>query len=79
MKLFIWTILVVGISARLTDVPIVDTTSGRVVGTHARWRPNVWLYSGIPFAKPPIDDLRWRKPIRFPRSKSIIQATTPPQ
>ena len=38
----------------------VRTTSGLVAGTQAQ--SGVKAYLGIPYAKPPVDDLRWRAP-----------------
>ena len=48
------------------DVPVVDpgsrrtTPSGEVVGFTGRYGSYVWL--GLPYAAPPIGDLRWRAP-----------------
>ena len=41
--------------------PVVHTRSGDVTGTAAKL-PNVRAYLGIPFAAPPVGDLRWRAP-----------------
>lgn len=39
--------------------PIVNTSSGKVKGFIEE---NVYKFYGIPYAKPPINDLRWREP-----------------
>lgn len=41
-----------------------STTSGRVVGGSGAYGSHVWL--GIPFAAPPVDELRWRAPRPHP-------------
>ncbi|MFF0744779.1 carboxylesterase/lipase family protein [Streptomyces sp. NPDC004111] len=42
-----------------SDRPVVHTTAGAVRGT-VRHRSHVWL--GVPFAQPPVGELRWRGP-----------------
>lgn len=39
---------------------IVDTAAGRLSGFQAD--ENTWQFLGIPYAKPPLGDLRWRAP-----------------
>ncbi|TKA90766.1 carboxylesterase/lipase family protein [Halopseudomonas bauzanensis] len=39
---------------------VVDTTSGQLRGFEAD--ANTWQFLGIPYAKPPLGDLRWRAP-----------------
>jgi cholinesterase len=50
---------------------IVDTTSGRVQGHASSTRPEVSEYLGIPFAKPPVGDLRWAAPETFEGSGTL--------
>jgi Carboxylesterase family len=49
----------------------VETTSGVVLGHASKNRTQVSEYLGIPFAKPPIGNLRWAAPERFYGTGSI--------
>jgi len=49
----------------------VRTTSGIVQGKASTWQPPVSEYLGIPYAVPPVGDLRWAVPRRFVGSGSI--------
>ena len=40
----------------------VKTTSGNIIGHSASWQPEVSEYLGIPFAQPPIGNLRFAAP-----------------
>lgn len=60
------------------DVPwavgqTVDTTSGPVTGHAAPNRPDVSEYLGIPYAQPPVGNLRWQPPVEF-RGTAAIDA-----
>ncbi|KAF1813270.1 alpha/beta-hydrolase [Eremomyces bilateralis CBS 781.70] len=52
----------------------VDTSSGLLTGQKSDWQPEVSEYLGIPFAEPPIGDLRWAAPRRY-RSDDAQNAT----
>ncbi len=43
-----------------TPVPSIDTTGGLLAGKVLPSGVKAWF--GIPFAKPPVDELRWRPP-----------------
>lgn len=51
----------------------VETSSGTIKGHPSAWKSKVSEYLGIPFAKPPIGELRWAPPQRF-EGKGIIDA-----
>ncbi|KAK2812221.1 hypothetical protein FQN50_001579 [Emmonsiellopsis sp. PD_5] len=50
----------------------VKTTSGTVVGHASEWKPEVSEYLGIPFAQPPIGELRFAAPKPFTGSEEIV-------
>jgi cholinesterase len=49
----------------------VKTSSGSVVGHASRWKPEVSEYLGIPFAQPPVGDLRWAAPKKYEGNGTI--------
>lgn len=53
----------------------VNTTSGEVQGQVSNLRPNVSEYLGIPFAEPPIGDLRFKAPVPIQVSNETLNAT----
>ena len=54
----------------------VQTTSGLVMGHEAAWPAGsaVSEYLGIPFAQPPVGELRWQKPVAFRGNGTINNA-----
>lgn len=52
----------------------VSTTSGMLIGHASQSRPNVSEYLGIPFAIPPLGDLRFAAPRPY-KSTSTINAS----
>ena len=55
--------------------PLVPTRSGWVEGER---RDGAELFLGIPFAAPPVGDLRWRPPVPAPRWHGVRDATALP-
>ena len=40
-----------------------DTTAGPVIGSDDGAMSGTWNWKGIPYARPPVADLRWRAPL----------------
>uniref|UniRef100_T1H2E2 Carboxylesterase type B domain-containing protein n=1 Tax=Megaselia scalaris TaxID=36166 RepID=T1H2E2_MEGSC len=61
------------------DRLVVQTSSGpvrgRVVNVQGR---EVHVYTGIPYAKPPVDELRFRKPVPAEPWHGVLDATRQP-
>jgi hypothetical protein len=53
----------------------VKTTSGNVVGQASGWKTEVSEYLGVPFALPPVGDLRWAAPQPIKDGSKTINAT----
>jgi hypothetical protein len=52
---------------------IIETGNGRIKGTQDS---NCFLYLGIPYALPPVNDLRWKEPLKAASwSPKILDAT----
>ena len=60
-------------SLRTIDAPIVNTSYGLIQG-YSEF--DSFVYLGIPFAEPPVNDLRWKNPNKpKPWSPNIYNAT----
>ncbi|WP_093195571.1 carboxylesterase family protein [Variovorax sp. YR750] len=58
------------------DGPMVrQTTAGKVEGVDDSAKSGTWFWKGIPFAKPPVGELRWRAPATPEPWSGIRQAT----
>ncbi|KAK3068226.1 hypothetical protein LTS18_000753, partial [Coniosporium uncinatum] len=53
----------------------IETTVGTVIGQASKWKPEVSEYIGIPFAQPPVGDLRWAAPKSMEKASTPIDAT----
>jgi cholinesterase len=53
---------------------VVDTVSGKIQGQSSGWKPQVSEYLGIPYAQPPVGQLRFAAPKLF-QSTSAVNAT----
>ncbi|GAM89111.1 hypothetical protein ANO11243_071460 [Dothideomycetidae sp. 11243] len=55
--------------------PVVTTSYGKLLGTTSPYRPNIDVFKGIPFARPPVGELRWRAPEKPRRWHGLRNAT----
>ena len=55
---------------------LVETNSGSFQGKASEIRPAVSEYLGIPFAQPPVGDLRFKAPAAVAAANGTIDATT---
>ena len=61
------------------DRLLVQTTSGTVKGRSITVQGrDVHVYSGIPYAKPPVEELRFRKPVPAEPWHGVLDATKLP-
>ena len=52
----------------------VKTSSGEIKGHASSWKPAVSEYLGVPYAQPPVGDLRWAAPKAL-QSNKLVDAT----
>ena len=57
MKLMLTLITICLLSYSLSAQPIVNTQYGPIIGNN---NSGILEFLGVPYAKPPIDSLRWR-------------------
>jgi len=50
------------VPAMAADGPVVAVETGKLQGVAATGNSSVQIFRGIPYAKPPVGDLRWREP-----------------
>jgi cholinesterase len=75
LSFFVLNCLVGAASAQTWSIgQAVKTSSGTVTGQAADWKPAVSEYLGLPFAEPPVGDLRFASPKPF-KSNRTISAT----
>ncbi|NP_001273822.1 acetylcholinesterase-like [Musca domestica] len=67
------------LTSAMTDHLTVQTTSGPVRGRSVTVQGrDVHVFTGIPYAKPPVDDLRFRKPVPAEPWHGVLDATRLP-
>ena len=55
------------------DAPVIQTSYGSIKGVSS---DRAYMYLGIPFALPPVNDLRWKAPLPIkPWSPNVLNAT----
>lgn len=65
------------LSSNSTSGPIVRTSYGHVQGAASEFREGVSAFKGIPYAAPPVGDLRWKPPVKpAPWGNDVLNATT---
>jgi cholinesterase len=68
---YIWILFGVSTSYGLMLNQTVQTSSGPVTGHPATGKNNVSAYLGIPYAVPPVENLRFMPPVRYNGSTAI--------
>ncbi len=70
---FLFSSLLTSLKATCDTVPVVVTKNGQISGTTDSFS---YMYLGIPYARPPVDDLRWEEPIHTePWYPNVLNAT----
>lgn len=54
---------------------VVETRYGKIQGVTGE---HAWIYKGVPYAKPPVGDLRWRAPEKPDAWEGVLNADTFP-
>ena len=61
------------------SLPLADkavrTTNGLIIGHEAPNRSDVIEFLGIPYAQPPLDQLRFASPVKYGKSNGIYNAS----
>ena len=79
IKFFVFFVYVISSTCGMMDRLVVQTSSGPIRGrsTMVQGR-EVHVFNGVPFAKPPVDALRFRKPVPAEPWHGVMDATRLP-
>ena len=72
---FALTVATLAVPARAASGPIVSIESGKLKGVAETGATTIRIFRGVPFAAPPVADLRWREPQPVVPWSGIRQAT----
>ncbi len=72
MKTMLTALALASAAPALAAVPVVDAPAGKVSGTTDG---GLRVFKGIPYARPPVGDLRWKAPVPQPRWTGTRVAT----
>lgn len=63
----------------IMDRLVVQTSSGPIRGRSSKFEGReIHIFNGVPYAKPPIEDLRFRKPVPAESWHGVLDATRLP-
>lgn len=63
----------------IMDRLVVQTSSGPIRGRTSKFEGReIHIFNGVPYAQPPIDDLRFRKPVPAEPWHGVLDATRLP-
>ena len=58
----------------ISEYKTVDTGNGKIIGHHSPKVNDVWEYLGIPYAQPPLGELRFAAPKEYTGKESYDAA-----
>lgn len=64
--------LALGRAAPGTSFETVETASGRIIGHRSQRAKAVWEYLGVPYAQPPVGDLRFAAPQKYTANGTYV-------
>jgi|APFre7841882724_1041349.scaffolds.fasta_scaffold06499_2 para-nitrobenzyl esterase len=62
------------VGIRAAEMPTIEANHEVLLGAYGSHYPQVVSFKGIPFAAPPIGDLRWREPLPHPARAGVQNA-----
>jgi len=64
----------VSLALDISEYETVATSNGKIIGHHSPKANDVWEYLGIPYAQPPLGELRFAAPKEFEGKESYNAA-----